>query len=141
MQSSKDNAKAAATAEAVAAIANSKAVARLAGAVEGLVQLPLRALALIEARPERIRAIAAAKQERALSDARTEAEIERIRAETADFVFDREMRKTLNRQAILAEAQKALPPPSAPVSDEPISKDFVHTFFDEFDGIQRSRRS
>ena len=45
------------------------------------------------------------------------------------------MHRTLNRQRILAEAQRALPPPDAPVSDKPVSKDFVHSFFDEFDGI------
>jgi hypothetical protein len=119
---------------AAAAVANSKAAEKLASAVEGLVQLPHRALDLIVG-PKRITAINEAHATGALLVAKTEAEIERIRAETAEFVLDREMRKTLNRQAILAEAQKALPKPGEPVSDEPVSRDFVHAFFEEFDGI------
>ena len=119
---------------AIATIVNSKAAEKLAGAVEGLVQLPHNALDYL-AGPDRIRAVRTARAEGALVEARAQAEIERLRAETGDFVLDREMHKTLNRRAILAEAQKALPPPGAPVSDDPVSRDFVHAFFDEFDGI------
>jgi hypothetical protein len=119
---------------AIATIANSKAADKLADAVKGLVQLPHNALDYLVG-PDRIRAVGEARREVAISDARTQAEIERIRAETGEFVLDREMRKTVNREAILAEAQKALPPPGTAVADEPVSKDFVHAFFEEFDGI------
>jgi hypothetical protein len=122
------------TVGAIATIANSRAVGKLANAVEGLVQLPHNALDYLVG-PDRIRAVRTARAEGALIEARAQAEIERLRAETGAFVLDREMHKTLNRRAILAEAQKALPPPGATVSDEPVSKDFVHAFFDEFDGI------
>ena len=121
-------------ARAVATIVNSKAAEKLADAVKGLVQLPHNALDYLVG-PKRISSINAARAEGALVEARTHAEIERIRAETAGFVLDREMHKALNRKAILAEAQKALPPPAGTVSDEAVSKDFIHTFFDEFDGI------
>ena len=96
--------------DAVATAINSKAAEKLADAVGGLVQLPLKALDYIVG-PERIAAISVAKADAALLHARAEAEIERLRAETAGFVLDREMHRTLNRRAILAEAHKALPPP------------------------------
>jgi hypothetical protein len=123
-----------ATATAVAEIAKSKAGEKLMDAVKGLVQLPHNIVDYI-AGPKRIGQINAARAEGKLAEARADVEIERLRAETASFVLDREMHKTLNRQRILAEAQRALPPPDSPVSDKPISKDFVHSFFDEFDGI------
>jgi hypothetical protein len=123
-----------ATATAVAEIAKSKAGEKLMDAVKGLVQLPHNIVDYI-AGPKRIGQINAARAEGKLAEARADVEIERLRAETASFVLDREMHKTLNRQRILAEAQRALPPPDSPVSDKPISKDFVHSFLDEFDGI------
>ena len=76
-----------------------------------------------------------ARAEGALIEAKAQAEIERLRAETADFVLDREMRKTLNRNLIVAEAYKALPPPDQEVPKEAPSRDFIHNFFDEFDGV------
>jgi hypothetical protein len=123
-----------ATATAIAEVAKSKAGEKLMEAVKGLVQLPHNIVDYI-AGPKRISDVGAARAEGKLVAARADAEIERLRAETASFVLDREMHKTLNRQRILAEAQKALPPPDAPVSDKPVSQDFVHSFFDEFDGI------
>lgn len=123
-----------ATATAIAEVAKSKAGEKLMDAVKGLVQLPHNIVDYI-AGPKRINEVTAARAEGKLVEARADAEVERLRAETASFVLDREMHKTLNRQRILAEAQRALPPPDAPVSDKPVSKDFVHSFFDEFDGI------
>lgn len=121
-------------AKAVAAVTNSKAAEKLADSVRGLVQLPQDILDYIVG-PKRIGQIGTARAEVAIRRAEAEAEIERLRCTTADYVFDRELRKTKNREALLAEAQKSLPAPGAPVSDDPVSPDFVHTFFDEFDGI------
>jgi len=45
------------------------------------------------------------------------------------------MRKTINREAIVEEAFNALPPPNMPVSEVPISEDFLPNIFDKFDGI------
>jgi alpha-D-ribose 1-methylphosphonate 5-triphosphate synthase subunit PhnG len=122
------------TARAVATVVNSKAAEKLAGAVEGLVQFPRDALDYLVG-PDRIRAVRTARADAALIEARAQSEIERLRVETAEFVLDREMRKTENRRAIVAEAHKALPPPKEAISDQPVSRDFVHAFFDEFDGI------
>ena len=118
----------------ITTIVNSKAAEKLADAVKGLVQLPHNVLDYIVG-PKRIAAVNAARAEGPLVEARAQAEVERLRAETADFVLDREMKRTLNRRAILVEANKALPPPDENMSDERISPDFVHSFFDEFDGI------
>ncbi|MBL8564516.1 MAG: DUF2806 domain-containing protein [Hyphomicrobiaceae bacterium] len=130
---------------AAAAVVNSRAADKLANAVAGLVQVPQNILDYI-AGPKRIAAVEAARAEGALAharaqaeatleSARAQAELEKLRAETAEYLLDHEMRRTLNRRAIIAEAAKALPPPSTPVADEKVSPDFVHTFFDEFDGI------
>jgi hypothetical protein len=123
-----------AIATTVTEVAKSKAGEKLMDAVKGLIQLPHNIVDYI-AGPKRIGEVASARAEGKLVEARADAEIERLRAETASFVLDREMHKTLNRQQILAEAQKALPPPDAPISDKPVSKDFIHSFFEEFDGI------
>ena len=133
MRSSDPKGNAAAT--AIAEVAKSKAGEKLMDAVKGLVQLPHNIVDYIVG-PKRIGEVNAARAEGKLIEARADAEIERLRAETASFVLDRETHKTLNRQRILAEAQKALPPPDTPVSDKPVSEGFSSTrFFDEFDGI------
>ncbi len=46
------------------------------------------------------------------------------------------MRKTLNRKLIVAEAYKALPPPSEGVLSTPPSEDFINAFFDEFEASE-----
>jgi len=119
---------------AVAAIANSKAAEKLADTLGTVAQFPQNLLDYLVGE-ERIRQVARARAEGKLIDARAEAEIERLRAKTAQFVLDREMRKTLNREAIAVEARNALPPPRTPISDEPVSKDFVQAFFAQFDCI------
>lgn len=122
------------TITAIEAIANSKAGEKLANAIEGLVCFPQNVLDYI-AGPDRIKRIGEARAEVTVATAKADAESARIRAETSTFVLDREMKKTLNREAIVSEAVKALPPEGAAVSDESVSPDFVHAFFDEFDGI------
>ena len=87
---------------AVATIVNSKAAEKLADAVKDLVRLPHNALDYLVG-PNRIAAVNAARAEGVLVDARVQAEVEKLRAETAVFVLDREMRKTINRKAILVE--------------------------------------
>ena len=98
-----------ATATAIAEVAKSKAGEKLMDAVKGLVQLPHNIVDYI-AGPKRINEVTAARAEGKLVEARADAEVERLRAETASFVLDREMHKTLNRQRILAEAQKGTSP-------------------------------
>lgn len=121
-------------ATAAAVVVNSKAAEKLASAAEGVVHLGHK-LADAIIGPKRIEAVGIANAKAALTTAQTNAEIERIRVETGNYVLANEMRKTVNREAIMVEAQKALPPPDEPVSDEPISKDFLPNVFDKFDGI------
>ena len=121
-------------AQATKAMVNSKATKKLADAVGGFMQLPQNVFEHIVG-PERIIAIGKAKAEVAVVEAKAKSEIDVIKAEAADYLRTHEMRKAVHRRAILAEAQKALPPPDQTVSDEVVSEDFIHQFFDEFDGI------
>lgn len=122
---------------------NTKAGRKLADAVAGLVELP-RIITELVAGPDRLLANKNAKAKATVLQAHSEAEAslikaqaeqDRLRLETGKFVYDREMRKTVNRRAIVAEAQKALPSSEEEISEEPVSQDFVHSFFEEFDGI------
>ena len=107
---------------AIATAVKSKAAEKLAEAVGGLVDLSHNVVDYITG-PKRIASVNAARNEAAVDAARgsleiakVDAEKEKLRAETAAWVLDRESRKTLNRRSIVAEGYKALPPPDAPVS-------------------------
>ena len=122
------------TAQTMAAAMNSPAAQKLAEAVKDVCAVPRNMLDYI-AGPKRVVDLSKARAEGALIEAKAQAEIDRLRAETADYVLNREMRKTLNRKLIVAEAYKALPPPDQEVSKDAPSQQFIHNFFDEFDGI------
>ena len=127
------------TAQAIAAAVNSPAAEKLAEALKSVCAVPQNFMDYV-AGPKRLVDKSRARAEGALIEAKAQAEIDKIRAETADYVLDREMRKTLNRKLIVAEAYKALPPPDQEVPKEAPSRDFIHNFFDEFDGV-RSRNA
>jgi hypothetical protein len=131
--------------QALAALANSPAAQKLAEAVKNIstfpqnildhIAGPKRVAHLSKARAEGTIIEAEARAQGALIEAKAQAKIERIRAETAAYVLDREMRKTQNREAIIAEAFKALPPPTTEVPKELPSEDLVYRFFDSFEGV------
>src|SRR5262249_19440870 len=91
------------TVQAVAVIVNSKAGLKLAEALKGIVELPQSIMGFIERRPERITQIGRARAKVKVLAAKAQAESDRIYAETADYVLDREIRRTINRRMIVAE--------------------------------------
>lgn len=122
---------------------NTKAGLKLTKAIAGLVGLPEKITNYVVG-PERITKHAEVEAKNELIKAKTDVDIDLIkkqaeydclRIETGEFVYDREMRKTRNRNSIVEEAKKALPQNDDEVSDTPISDDFTHMFFEEFDGI------
>jgi hypothetical protein len=110
-----------------AAIFKSPAGEKLADAIKNIVDYTVG--------PNRIRSVAQARADAAVIAAKSEAEVDIVRAQAAERLLDREIRNQHNIDAITGEAFKALPPPGTKVTEEPVSEDFVYRFFEECEGI------
>ncbi len=108
-------------------ILKSKAGEKLADAIKNVVDYA--------AGPDRVRNIAKARADAAIIQVKADVEVEAIRAQAAERLLDQEIRSQRNINAITDEAFKALPPPGKPVSDEPVSEDFIFRFFEDCKGI------
>jgi hypothetical protein len=125
-----------------AAILKSKAGEKLADTIRNAVDYtvgPKRIVEIAMARADAALVEAKARTDIARIEATADLEISELKAEAAARLLDKEMRNQRNIRAIVGEAYKALPAPEAPVSDEPVSEDFIYRFFDDCEGISEAQ--